>query len=109
MREEILQSLRWLGHDGFAVTGAGHTVVFDPYQVAAPLSADVVLVTHPHYDHCSPEDIAKVSQEKTVIVTEAESAAKLSGSGSIGAGAANHRKKLLAKKIAYKKRPHDFS
>lgn len=79
MREEILQGLRWLGHDGFAVTGAGYTVVFDPYQVAAPLSADVVLVTHPHYDHCSPEDIARVSREKTVIVTEAESAAKLSG------------------------------
>jgi len=61
------------------VTGTGQTVVFDPYQVAVPLSADVVLVTHPHYDHCSPEDIAKVSHEKTVIVTEAESAAKLKG------------------------------
>ncbi|MBW1648200.1 MAG: MBL fold metallo-hydrolase [Deltaproteobacteria bacterium] len=79
MLEEILQGLRWLGHDGFAVTGTGQTVVFDPYQVAVPLSADVVLVTHPHYDHCSPEDIAKVSHEKTVIVTEAESAAKLKG------------------------------
>jgi L-ascorbate metabolism protein UlaG (beta-lactamase superfamily) len=38
-----------------------------------------VLVTHPHYDHCSPEDVAKVSHAKTVIVTESESAAKLKG------------------------------
>jgi L-ascorbate metabolism protein UlaG (beta-lactamase superfamily) len=79
MLGEILKNLRWLGHDGFAVAGAGQTLVFDPYQLAAPLSADLVLVTHPHYDHCSPEDIARVSHAQTVIVTEAESAAKLQG------------------------------
>jgi L-ascorbate metabolism protein UlaG (beta-lactamase superfamily) len=79
MLEEILKNLRWLGHDGFAVTGGGQTVVFDPYQIHESISADVVLVTHPHYDHCSPEDVAKVSHAKTVIVTESESAAKLKG------------------------------
>jgi L-ascorbate metabolism protein UlaG (beta-lactamase superfamily) len=79
MHEEIWQGLRWLGHDGFAVTAGGQTIVFDPYQVHESISADVVLVTHPHYDHCSPEDIAKVSHAKTVIVTEAECAAKLKG------------------------------
>jgi L-ascorbate metabolism protein UlaG (beta-lactamase superfamily) len=79
MIEDILQNLRWLGHDGFAVTAAGRTLVFDPYQISAPLAADLVLVTHPHYDHFSPVDIAKVSHEKTLVVTEVESARKVKG------------------------------
>jgi L-ascorbate metabolism protein UlaG (beta-lactamase superfamily) len=79
MLENVLKNLQWLGHDGFSLTAAGQTIVFDPYQITASLSADVVLVTHPHYDHCSPADIATISRPDTVIVTEAESAAKLEG------------------------------
>lgn len=30
--------------------------------------ADVIFVTHDHYDHFSPDDIAKVSCEKTILV-----------------------------------------
>ena len=79
MKIDPQSQIRWLGHDGFAVTGADLTVVFDPYQIGAAVGADLVLVTHPHYDHCSPEDIDKVRRDKTVIVTEAESARKLHG------------------------------
>ena len=39
----------------------------------------MILVSHDHYDHCSPEDIAKIQGPQTVIVTEADSAKKLSG------------------------------
>ena len=74
-----LTQIRWLGHDGFAVSGTDQTLVFDPYQVADPKAADLILVTHPHYDHCSPADIDKVRHSKSVIVTEAESAGKLRG------------------------------
>ncbi len=79
MLENVLEHLRWFGHDAFSLKAAGQTVVFDPYQMDEALSADVVLITHPHYDHCSPIDVAKVSRPDTVIVTEAESARKLKG------------------------------
>lgn len=37
------------------------TVYFDPWQIEGePHDADFVLVTHEHYDHFSPEDIAAV-------------------------------------------------
>ena len=38
-----------------------------------------MLVTHDHFDHSSPEDIDKIVQPETVVVTEKDSAKKLSG------------------------------
>ena len=64
---------------GFLIKGDGKTIAIDPFQVKDSEPADIILVTHEHYDHCSPEDIQKLQKASTVIVTEASSAAKLSG------------------------------
>ena len=37
------------------------------------------MITHEHFDHCSPEDVAKIQKSGSVIVTEKDSGAKLSG------------------------------
>lgn len=76
--EDVLAKIVWLGHDGFRID-AGKTVYIDPYQIRTDAKADLILVTHEHFDHCSPEDIARIQTEDTVIVTEKDSAAKLSG------------------------------
>ena len=39
----------------------------------------MILISHDHFDHCSPEDVKKIQTEDTIIVTEADSAKKLSG------------------------------
>ncbi len=77
--QEVVKNITWLGHDGFLIKGDGKAIVIDPFQVKQCEPADVILVTHEHYDHCSPEDIQKVQEASTVIVTEADSAKKLSG------------------------------
>jgi L-ascorbate metabolism protein UlaG (beta-lactamase superfamily) len=77
--QEVVKNITWLGHDGFLIKGDGKAIVIDPFQVKQCEPADVLLVTHEHYDHCSPEDIQKVQEASTVIVTEADSAKKLSG------------------------------
>ncbi len=42
---------------------------FDPYRLKeTPNDADIVLITHDHYDHFAPEDIAKVRKEDTLFV-----------------------------------------
>ena len=41
--------------------------------------ADLILITHEHYDHYSPEDIAKIQKETTEFVAPASVAAKLKG------------------------------
>jgi L-ascorbate metabolism protein UlaG (beta-lactamase superfamily) len=72
-----LSKLKWLGHDGFRIAANGTSVVIDPFRLTAPVAADIILVTHAHYDHCSPEDIAKCVDSASVIVTEPESAEKI--------------------------------
>jgi L-ascorbate metabolism protein UlaG (beta-lactamase superfamily) len=78
MIKEMLEKTFWLGHDGFRFAG-DKIVYIDPYQITAGPVADLILVTHEHYDHCSPDDIAKIQGDPSVIVTEKDSAAKLSG------------------------------
>lgn len=42
---------------------------FDPFRLAdAPHDADVILITHAHYDHYSPEDVAKARKPGTILV-----------------------------------------
>lgn len=76
--EEMIEKMAWLGHDAFRIE-ASKTVYFDPFGIAGGPKADLILISHDHFDHCSPEDVAKVQGKGTVIVTEKNSATKLSG------------------------------
>jgi L-ascorbate metabolism protein UlaG (beta-lactamase superfamily) len=78
MIEDILKKINWLGHDGFRID-ADKTIYIDPYQISDGPEADLILITHEHFDHCSPEDVAKIQHSGSVIVTEKDSAPKLSG------------------------------
>ncbi|MBD3209711.1 MBL fold metallo-hydrolase [Candidatus Woesearchaeota archaeon] len=76
-------SVELLGHDSIRVRTTKPEslyVYFDPYQldntVALP-KADVLFITHTHYDHCSVEDIKKIIQKNTVIVTVPDAQSKL--------------------------------
>jgi len=76
--QEMAEKVAWLGHDAFRIE-ASKTVYFDPYGIAGGPRADIILISHDHFDHCSPEDVAKIRKQATVIVTEKNSAKKLSG------------------------------
>jgi len=76
--QEMLDKMTWLGHDVFRIDGS-KTVYIDPYNIEAGAKADLVLVTHDHFDHCSPEDVEKIQQPETTIITEKDAAKKLTG------------------------------
>jgi L-ascorbate metabolism protein UlaG (beta-lactamase superfamily) len=78
MVEDLAKKIVWMGHDCFRID-TEKTIYFDPYQIEGGPEADLILVSHDHFDHCSPEDVAKIQGEKTVIVTEKDSAKQLSG------------------------------
>jgi L-ascorbate metabolism protein UlaG (beta-lactamase superfamily) len=78
---ELVKHIHWLGHDSFRIEAEGLVIYVDPYCLPAGdlPKADLILVTHHHGDHCSPEDVARVQGSQTAIVTVAEAAAKLKG------------------------------
>ncbi|MBQ6468439.1 MAG: MBL fold metallo-hydrolase [Lachnospiraceae bacterium] len=48
------------------------TVYFDPFRIPDEThDADVIFVTHSHYDHFEPESIAKVRKEDTIFIAPA--------------------------------------
>ncbi len=76
--KKMVKNIHWLGHDTFKITGE-KTIYTDPYKIKKKDIADIILITHDHFDHCVPEDVQKLQGEKTVIVTTADCAKKLSG------------------------------
>ncbi|MBP1753085.1 MAG: metal dependent hydrolase [Geobacteraceae bacterium] len=76
--KNMIENIHWLGHDTFRITGE-KTIYTDPYQIGKKDKADIILITHDHYDHCSPADVKKIQGTETVIVTTADCAKKLTG------------------------------
>jgi len=78
MLETIVKNLEWLGHDAFCLPVVGKILYFDPYRLAGRLKqADIIFVSHSHSDHCSPQDVEKITGPNTVLVTEPSSASRL--------------------------------
>jgi L-ascorbate metabolism protein UlaG (beta-lactamase superfamily) len=74
----MTNNIQWLGHDTFRI--AGEKVIYtDPFKIKKSETADIILITHEHYDHCSPDDIKKLQGPSTVIVATSDCAAKLKG------------------------------
>ncbi len=73
-----IENIKWLGHASFQIKNS-KVLYIDPWQLKTTEPADIILVTHGHYDHCSPEDIAKIKKESTVIVATGDCREKLSG------------------------------
>lgn len=74
----IQKNITWLGHDTFKITGE-KVIYTDPYKIKNRDRADLILITHAHHDHCSPEDVEKLKGPDTKIVAPADCAAKLTG------------------------------
>src|SRR3954449_7267809 len=75
----LLDSLEWLGHAGFRLKVGQAAVYIDPYRVQDGPPADLILITHGHYDHFSPRDIERLSQDRTVLVGPPAVAERVSG------------------------------
>jgi len=75
----MVDNIKWLGHATFQIAG-DRIIYIDPWKLKGnEEKADIILITHDHYDHCEPQDVAKIQKEDTVIVTTADCAGKLSG------------------------------
>ena len=64
----MLENVEVLCHSSIRFS-KGNTIYFDPFKIETNYNdADVIFITHDHYDHYSEEDIGKIVKEDTVIV-----------------------------------------
>ena len=75
---ETRNEITWLGHASFKIRNEA-TLYIDPWNIEKDEPADLILITHEHFDHLSPEDIKKVRGEETVIVTTPLCAPRITG------------------------------
>jgi L-ascorbate metabolism protein UlaG (beta-lactamase superfamily) len=75
----------WTGHDGFRIvdTKSGRIIYIDPYQLTSKQrgrkDADIILISHNHFDHLSNEDLKDLANNSTEIVAANECIEKLQG------------------------------
>jgi L-ascorbate metabolism protein UlaG (beta-lactamase superfamily) len=69
--------LDWLGHSAFKIKTKNKVIFIDPFQISDKDKADLILLTHSHYDHCSFQDIDKIAKDGTIIICTADSQSKI--------------------------------
>ncbi|MFH1308381.1 MAG: MBL fold metallo-hydrolase [archaeon] len=68
--------IKWLGHAGFLITNTKR-IYIDPYNISSQEKADIILITHSHFDHCSLADIEKIIKKGTVVVISPDVQSKI--------------------------------
>jgi L-ascorbate metabolism protein UlaG (beta-lactamase superfamily) len=71
--------VKWLGHDGYRFDFDGKIMYIDPFETKENDKADIIMITHEHYDHCSIADLKKLTKQDTLIITTPDTTSKLSG------------------------------
>lgn len=74
---QVIPMLHWLGHDSFRIDSS-LTIYIDPWYLPpnSP-TADLILVSHEHYDHCSPDDVERIRTTDTLLVANSSAAPNL--------------------------------
>ncbi len=76
--------VEWLGHASFKLKRDDLVVYIDPYNLNSVGSneglekADLVLITHGHYDHCSLKDLELIIKPGTTIIAPPDCSSQIS-------------------------------
>lgn len=60
--------IQWLGHASFKITAANKAIYIDPYAGEPDMyseKADIILVSHSHFDHCDGQKIGIIRGDNT--------------------------------------------
>jgi L-ascorbate metabolism protein UlaG (beta-lactamase superfamily) len=68
---DLLDGVTWFRQSSIRIRRAGIEIHVDPWGVTEESRADYILLTHPHYDNFSEEDIARVRGPDTVVMAPA--------------------------------------
>jgi L-ascorbate metabolism protein UlaG (beta-lactamase superfamily) len=65
----MVENIKWLGHASILISTGGKNIYVDPWKLIKDQpKGDLILITHPHYDHFSPDDINKIVGNDSIII-----------------------------------------
>lgn len=70
--------IRWYGHDTFTIDDSDKKICIDPYKLTKSIKIDIILISHNHFDHLSIEDLSKVADNNSIIISSMECIDKIS-------------------------------
>ena len=76
-----IENIHWYGQAAFRIEDGQKQIYIDPWRLPNGKlpKADVIFVTHAHFDHLSQDDINQIKKEGTIVVAPKGVAAELKG------------------------------
>jgi len=71
--------IKWLGHASFQIKVDSKSIYIDPYEGEYKEKADLILVSHSHFDHCDTSKIKKLRKDDTLIIAPTDCASRIGG------------------------------
>ena len=75
----MLERFTWFKQSAYLWRGEGFNVYIDPWGVTVEDPADVIFITHAHFDHFQKDEIERIRTERTRIVAPRDVAQELTG------------------------------
>lgn len=72
--------IKWMGHAGFLIKTNGRNIYIDPHEGKYEEKADLILITHSHFDHCNTDKISELRKADTTIIAPEDCVSKIGGS-----------------------------
>ena len=77
----LIDRIHWFGQASVKIEAGSRIIYSDPYMIKKQDKADIVLITHSHFDHLSVDDIKKVAATGTRFYAPPDCIAKIKAAG----------------------------
>lgn len=65
----MIENIEVLYHSSIRINAGNQVIYFDPLEISDQArAADLIFITHDHFDHFSPADIQKIRKPDTVLI-----------------------------------------
>jgi L-ascorbate metabolism protein UlaG (beta-lactamase superfamily) len=69
---QMANNMHWIEQSCFRINAGPYKIYTDPYSIKKKDTADIIVITHAHGDHFSPDDLDKIVGPNTILIAPAD-------------------------------------